>query len=182
MEQDRGVAPKERGKTSLWRQLSPEKSLIRCTKLVFQEACMALAVLPVARKTGGFLLLCFPDLSSVFLSQARSFFPSKKRPSITTELRGTTHTSPSLASTASVGLALVSPTTPLNPNQKEWGPESGSALTSWPSLGPSVPGMAASFNPSVYLDTGGSLQIDRCQAVSSSATHPQAHPISPSGF
>lgn len=140
MEQDRGVAPEERGKTGLWRQVSREKPRICCMKLVFQEACMALAVLLVARKTGGFLLLRFPDLSSV-LAQARRGPPLLQN-------SDAPHTPPRAQPPwASVGLALVSPTTLFNMNQEERGPESAIALTSWPSLGPS------SFNPSVFTWT-----------------------------
>lgn len=42
-----------------------EATSMMCEAVVCQKACMALASAPLARKTGGFLLLHSPDLSSV---------------------------------------------------------------------------------------------------------------------
>lgn len=120
---------------------------------------------------------------------SRSFMPAQARRGLALlQNSDALHTpSPTQPTEASVALALVrvwslSLLSYSEPGKARdsWGPESASALTSLPSLGPSIPGMAASFYPS--LDAGGSLQITSYQVDSSSAIYPQPQPISRIGL
>lgn len=176
MEQSRGVAPKKRGKTGLWRHVSWEKPLTCYMKLVFQEACMALATLLAARKTGGFLLLHFPDLSSVPA-------PERRGPALL-QITHTPHTSaPSPASTGFCGFGSGLSHYSVNLNQEEWG-----------LMGPRIRqcsdflAFSGSFCTCLSLPSNftwtleGHFRLATIKLSPHLRSIPQPHPISPSGF